>query len=153
MSCPHEMLRGLRRGQRGAGTATGSSIQSLGVPDSKFLGGTENKIPILRGALPLILSQVPPGCSERIDLQVRICCPAPRKTKKKNSSNSSSTLNFFKTENHTERVEGWICGWIQGKHMGVITWVFLRSGPLLPAYPSEVALTPDVAAPLTAFHI
>lgn len=30
---------------------------------------------------------------------------------------------FFLIASHTKRLEGWICGWIQGKQMGIVTQV------------------------------
>lgn len=41
---------------------TTSKIQSLEMPESKFLRGIESKSVFFLGVLPLILSEVPPPC-------------------------------------------------------------------------------------------
>lgn len=94
-----------------------------------------------------------PGCSERIYLQMRICCPAPRKTKKDNIKLSFYSFFFFlncKSHQKTGRMDLWMDpGQADGNYNTGIPW----SDVLLAAHPSEVALTPDLAALLTAFHI
>lgn len=52
-------MRGLRQGTEGSRDTT-SRIQSLEMPESKFVGGTESKSLFLCGVLLLILAKVPP---------------------------------------------------------------------------------------------